>query len=147
MAFELDYSKAIHLDTEDLAETGLNAGYRRLLPELRRHVSEPAHVEEISDPSEARYLVRCQGQEYLISASDIPEYDSWARASHALFQIVNNQLGDSAYRLYAINGGNDLFGMFLTHVECEAARAALEQKTDWPYLPTLDAPWYGQFHH
>jgi hypothetical protein len=47
----------------------------------------------------------------------------WARAAHALFKIVNDQLAKSQYRFYAINGGNDLGGMFLTQAECEVARA------------------------
>jgi hypothetical protein len=50
------------------------------------------------------------------------------------------------YRLYAINGGSDLGGMFLTQSECEAARKSLSREEDWPYLPTLEPPWYGQYH-
>lgn len=146
MGFALDYSRSIHLDAEDLAENGIDEGYQRVLPELSRLIPEPADMEEAFDPSEGRYSVRCQGQDYLIYVSEAPEYESWARAAHALFQIVNKQLSDSAYRLYAINGGNDLHGIFLTGAECEAARAGLSHQTDWPYLPTLDPPWYGQSH-
>lgn len=28
----------------------------------------------------------------------------------------------------------------------DEAIAELRRKTDWPYLPVLEAPWYGQFH-
>jgi hypothetical protein len=62
------------------------------------------------------------------------------------FKIINDQLAKSEYRLYAINGGNDLGGMFLTQPECEAARKSLPRKDDWPYLLTLEHPWYGQLH-
>jgi hypothetical protein len=34
--------------------------------------------------------------------------------------------------------------MFLTHGECEEARRSLRRKEDWPYLPTLEHPWYGR---
>jgi hypothetical protein len=36
--------------------------------------------------------------------------------------------------------------MFLTQPECEAARRSLPRKDDWPYLPTLEHPSYGQLH-
>jgi hypothetical protein len=74
------------------------------------------------------------------------EGQSWGRATHAFFKIINDQLAKSEYRLYAINGGNDLGGIFLTQLESEAARKSLPRKEDWPYLPTPDHPWYGQYH-
>jgi len=82
----------------------------------------------------------------VIYSTVVPIEQSWGRATHAFFQIVNDQLTDSKHRLYAINGGNDLGAMFLTQSECEAARRSLSRKEDRPYLPTLEHPWYGQFH-
>jgi len=49
-------------------------------------------------------------------------------------------------RFFAINGGNDLGGMFLTTVEAEEARKSLPRKQDWPYLPTMERTWGGQYH-
>jgi hypothetical protein len=84
----------------------------------------------------------------VIYSPELPEGEgqSWGRATHALFAIVNNQLAKSEYGFYAINGGNDLGGMFLTPSECEEARQPLPRKGDWPYLPTDEHPWYGECH-
>jgi hypothetical protein len=57
--------------------------------------------------------------------------------AHAFFKIINDQLAESEYRLYAIGGG-DLGGMFLTQPKCETARTALPRKEDWPYLPQVE---------
>lgn len=77
---------------------------------------------------------------------DDSEGRSWGRATWTLFAIVNSQLENSSVRLYAINGGNDLGGMFLTASQAGRAKASLKNKTDWPYLPTDRHPWYGQHH-
>ena len=68
---------------------------------------------------------------------------SWPNATYALFSIVNAQLTGSPYRFYAINGGNDLGGMFLTSEQYEGAKRSLERKSDWPYLPSDQPPLYG----
>jgi hypothetical protein len=95
----------------------------------------------------SRYLVTCRGVDYPIySRAPDEEGQSWGRATHALFKIVNDQLTKSEYRLFAINGGNDLGGMFLTQTEFESARHSLSRPEDWPYLPTPEHPWYGQPH-
>ncbi len=148
MGFALDYSKLIQLDAEDLAETGIKKAYDSIRAELSRFVPEPAEVQEGIDPDAPSYTVICRGREYAIYSPALPDDagESWARATDAFFSIVNDQLANSEYRLYAVNGGNDLFGMFLTPSECEAARQSLPQRKDWPYLPTLERPWYGQPH-
>ena len=147
MAFELDYDKMTMLDAEDLAEQGIKTGYDALATNLAQYVSAPLKVEETVDDAAPRYVVRSGSAEYVIFSPELPddEGQSWARATYAFFKIVNDQLASSSssYRFYAINGGNDLGGMFLTERECEAARRSLSRKTDWPYLPTLDPPWYG----
>ena len=148
MDFALDYEKLIHLDAEELAERGLRRAYVSILPQLRHHVPEPADVSEIIEPSAQTYFVKSQGVEYLIYSPKSPcdEGQIWGRATQALFKIVNDQLAESEYRLFAINGGNDLGGMFLTQAEVDTARRSLPRKEDWPYLPTLEDPWYGQPH-
>jgi hypothetical protein len=148
MPFTLDYDQLIHLDAEDLAETGIREAYERLLPELRKYVSRPAPVEEVIDDDTPRYLVRCESKEYAISVPELDEagVNSWGRATFAFFQIVNDQLPGSEYRFYAINGGNDLGGMFLTSTEARDAQESLPDRTDWPYLPADEPPWYGQYH-
>ena len=148
MTYELDYDQLIFLDAEFLAEGGIGETYQSLLPKLRQYLSQPGNIEELIDDMAPRYAVRYQDQEYFIYSPELEDSEgqSWGRATHAFFSIVNNQLMDSQHRFYAINGGNDLAGMFLTPAECEAAQQSLSGKTDWPYLPTLDHPWYGQYH-
>jgi len=148
MEFRLDYEKMILLDAETLAESGIKEAYQSVLKILRQYVSEPVQVQEVVDNEAPRYVVRCGDQEYVIYSPELPDNEgqSWGRAAHAFFKIVNDQLTKSQYRLYAINGGNDLAGMFLTQSECEVARKSLSRKEDWPYLPTPEHPWYGQYH-
>jgi hypothetical protein len=148
MEFTLDYNKMLPLDAEDLAEFGIKQTYESILPILSRYVSEPAQVEETVDNDTPSYIVNCADREYVIYSPALPDEDgqSWGRAAHAFFDIVNGQLTKSRYRFYAINGGNDLGGMFLPGAECEAARKSLPRREDWPYLPTLEHPWYGQYH-
>ena len=145
---KLDYNKMLLLDAEDLAEGGILQAYQAVREILSRFVAEPAEIQELVDDDKPSYTVRCREQEYVIYSPALPDDAgrSWGRATHAFFKIVNDQLAKSEYRLYAINGGNDLGGMFLTHTECEAARQSLPRKEDWPYLPTLEHPWYGQCH-
>lgn len=149
MTFELNYDNWIHLDAEELAEGGLKAGYASIVPNLRQYVAEPDEVLEVADPSAPRYFVSCRGVNYPIYSPELPEGErqSWGRAAHVLFKIVNDQLAESEYRMYAINGGNDLGAMFLTQSDFESARLSLPRPEDWPYLPTLDHPWYGQAHN
>jgi hypothetical protein len=72
--------------------------------------------------------------------------ESWGRATFAIFDIVNRQLAKTPYRFFAINGGNDLGGMFLTPAQAEAAKTSLPRKQDCPYLPTASTHWYGRYH-
>ena len=148
MNYELDYDQMIILDAESLAEAGIGEAYQKLLPKLREFVKEPAEVEELEDPDRPSYSVRSQGVEYAIYAPELTneEGQSWGRATYAFFRIVNQQLEHSSRRFYAINTANDLGGMFLTESESEAARLSLQKKTDWPYIPTSEGPWFGQYH-
>jgi hypothetical protein len=148
MGFTLDSDKLIPLDAEDLAESGIKKAYDSIRSELSRFVPRPAEVQEAVSPDAPRYVVKFRGKEYAIYSPELPDDEgkSWGRAAHAFFSVVNDQLTNSEYRLSAINGGNDLFGIFLTQRECEAARQSQVRREDWPYLPTLEHPWYGQPH-
>ena len=94
------------------------------------------------------YIIRSLGKEYPIYSPDLEEGEgqSWGRATYTLFSIINEQMSQSSHRFYAINGGNDLGGIFLTPDKCEAAIKSLENKSDWPYIPANEHPWYGQHH-
>jgi hypothetical protein len=145
MSHPLDYDRAIDLDAEDLAEAGIGEAYERLRPEFQKHVREPARVEESIDDETPRYSVKCGTKEFTIYGPEV-EGDTWGRATFVFFTLVNEQLADSEYRFYAINGGNDLLGIFLTPAQAQAAQRALPNKRDWPYLPDDRPPWFGQHH-
>lgn len=145
---ELDYGNMEMLDAEALAEAGIGEAYQELLPRLRRLVPHPEAVEEVVDNDTPRYAVRFRNKEYVIFAPELneEEWKSWGRATFVFFHIINEQLATSPYRFFAINGGNDLGGMFLTPAQAESSTEALPRKQDWPYLPTNEPPWYGQHH-
>lgn len=145
MPFTLDYDRWIHLDAENLAETGIGEAYESLLPELRKYLQQPGTIEESIDPDTSRYAVKCGTREFVICGPEV-DGNSWGRAAVAFFTIVNDQLANSEYRFYAINSGNDLGGMFLTPAEARDAQQGLPNKTDWPYLPVDEPEWYGQYH-
>lgn len=148
MTYQLNYDEMVLLDAEDLAEMGIEKAYKALLPKLRQFVQEPTEVEDVTEINAPTYSVRSLGKEYKIYSPDLEDGDdqSWGRATYAFFSIINEQMSHANYRFYAINSGNDLGGMFLTPTECEAAIKSLENKTDWPYIPTNAHPWYGQPH-
>jgi hypothetical protein len=104
MPFNLDYDRLIQLDAEDLAEMGIREAYERLLSELRKFVPQPAQVGEVIDNDIPSYSVRDGMKEYAIygPALEGGMAHSWGRATVAFFQNVNDQLGGSGYRFYAI---------------------------------------------
>ena len=142
----LNYDHLIILDAEDLAEVGIKDAYARLLPTLQRYVKHPAAVEEVEDKETPAYSVVSNGVRYEIYGPGTSEVQSWGNATYALFSVVNSQLSTSPYRFYAISGGNDLGGVFLTESQVKAAISTLKRRTDWPYLPSRDHPSYGQHH-
>jgi hypothetical protein len=147
-AQELDYSRAIHLDAEALAEQGVVEAYSRLLPELKTYVVSPLALREKVDTDRGIYTVSVDSYTQRIFPSPLGgnEHESWGVATAALFEIVNRQLVAMPVKFYALNNGNDLMGIFLTEHQADSARKALKRRSDWPYLPTMHAPWFGQYH-
>lgn len=136
-AFELNYDELIILDAERLAETGIKRAYDELRPKLAEYVAAPAEVIEIIDSDHPSYSVSCNGQKYFIYGG-ADQDQSWERATFALFDIVNRQLAGTDVRLFAINGGNELGGMFLTLEQFEAAKKS-SARANRPYLPAPKA--------
>ena len=62
MDFKLDYTKMIFLDAEDLAEGGIQAAYKNLLPELLKEADE---INEVLDDKAPSYSVRHRDHEYV----------------------------------------------------------------------------------
>jgi len=144
----LDYEKLIHLDSETLAEQGIGRAYAALETHMRSRGVAPEPIEEVVDHSAPAYKLRFRGSEYVVYSPAVAgsEGSNWGLATFAFFSIVNQQLPQTGPRFYAINGGNDLGGMFLTADEVARARATLKRREDWPYIPTQEAPWFGQEH-
>ena len=147
-AYSLDYDGLIHLDAESLAENGMKEAYLKILPELKKYVNTPKDIAEINDDSIGLYAVQAGGTRIEIYGPEhkADVYEGWARATYALFKIVNDQLNDSKYRFYAINGGNDLGGVFLDPSEAEESKKHIKRPTDWPYIPSDNGPWFGMYH-
>jgi hypothetical protein len=135
----------VPLDAEDLAEGGIKERYEELLPELRKYVSDQVEIEEELGEYSEFYIVRANGREYRIY-DDPDDQRSWGHATFAFFEIVNENLAGASMNFYALYGGNDLGGMFLTAEEMEEVRRTTPNRYEWPYRPTMEDPWYGQFH-
>ena len=144
--YSVDYSQWIALDAESLAEAGIKDTYEELAPLVAAYGVRPSPVNEIFGDSNITYSVEHRGTIYIIYEEEMVIGESWGNATYALFAIVNSELEDTDYRFYAFYSGNDLGGMFMTPAEAEAAQATIEKRIEWPYLPTLEHPWFGQHH-
>ena len=137
-----DYDDVILLDAEDLAEQGILEAYEQLHPQLRQYDAEPADIVEEFDEDAATYTVFADGRRYDIRGNGV-EGDAWALATVALFEIVNASLAGSDHGFYALYGGNDLAGIFLTDEQFQLARESIARHTHWPWIPVNHAPDYG----
>lgn len=148
LAYDLDYSRAFLLDAESLAEQGIVERYAGVLPSLRNYVVKPLVLREKINSERGTYAVVAGNHTYPIFPSPLggDQYESWGVATVVFFEIVNRQLAKAPVKLYAINSGNDLMGMFLTEREAAEARRNLKHSTDWPYIPKMETPWFGQYH-
>jgi hypothetical protein len=141
----LDYDRLVILDAEDLAEQGIGEAYRDLQQELLTYIAAPEPIRELDDPDAPSYSIVFRNENFVVYEPGL-EAEGWGRATYIFFKIINYQLAGIPVRFYAVNGGNELGGMFLTPEECELARRELSNPTDWPYIPTMDSEWYGQPH-
>src|SRR5215510_573920 len=138
----LDYDQLVHLDAEDLSEEGILSAYQALLPRLMQYTESPIEVTEEIDNDSGSYVVCAEGLRYKIWEPGAENGDGWERATVVFFDIVNANLRKSSHKFYALYGGNDLSGMFLTEEEYAAARQALK-RSDWPWMPINKPPHYG----
>ena len=139
----LDYDKLVPLDAEDLAEQGILSAYRQLLPALRQFAGSPIEVTEDINNDEATYSVSAAGRKFQIWGVGATNADGWERATVAFFEIVNANLQGSSHKFYALYGGNDLSGMFLTEGEVASAKVALKKRSNWPWIRVNVPPHYG----
>lgn len=148
----IDYDLAFPLDGEDLAEEGVQDAYREIVPLLAGYGVQARLVTENFESSSGDYSIDFDGLRYVIvgpggaEGSWESQADAWGLATCALFDIVNRQLAGNDVRFFALSGGNELHGIFMSAAQAERARRALPRKRDWPYLPTPEPPWFGQPH-
>jgi len=142
--------RLFHSDAEELAEGRIGDFLREIEPFLNRQGITLSVVEDHFEDD--GYSLTVNGKTYLIYDADALENRSgriWGLSTVRTFEIVNGLLTSSGSneRLYAVNGGNDLFGFFLTpelrEVICSHPHAA---PRDRPYAPACKHPWYGQEH-
>ena len=137
-----DDDDVVLLDAQDLAEGGILEAYEQLHPQLRQHEASEIDVAEEFDEEAATYAVLADGKRYDIRGNDA-EGDPWVLATIAFFEIVNASLPHASHRFYALYGGKDLAGIFLTGEQFEMARQSTARHSDWPWTPVNRAPDYG----
>jgi hypothetical protein len=139
-------------DAESLAEWGVGSYLEELRPFLEEQGVKLESIKERYEKNQYRIIVN--GKEYLIYSSEEIEMDmsgkqlglTWGLATARCYVIINELLieAGSDERIYAVNGGHDLFGFFLTeeqyHLICQHPDAYLP---DGPYVPTEEYPHHG----
>ena len=140
-------------DAEELAEGGIGELIANVQPFL---TGEGVRLPEIEDDcSMDGYMVRIGNENHLIydatellrDSSDREPGVIWGLSMARGFGILNEMLAaaGSAERVYAVNGGNDLFAFFLR----PALHDVIMQHPDaspfyGPYTPTEEYPSFGQ---
>lgn len=137
-----DDDDIVLLDAEELAEEGILEAYQQLHPQLRRYAASDIDIAEEVDADEASYSVFADGKRYDIYGEGVEE-DAWILATIAFFDIVNASLAHADHRFYALYGGNDLAGIFLTDAQFQLARQSIARHADRPWVPVNQPPHYG----
>lgn len=137
-----DEDDIVLLDAEDLAEQGILEAYEQLHPQLRLYDASDVDIVEEFDTDAATYTVFADEKRYDIRGEGVAG-DAWALATVALFDIVNAGLADSTHKFYALYGGNDLAGIFLSDEQFHTARQSIARRSHWPWMPVNQAPDYG----
>jgi hypothetical protein len=153
LALFSDSHRLFMADAEDLAEGGVGQFLREVSPFLSAQKVTLPVIEDVS--SQDGYTVRVGGATYRIYDAEELGRDSsgeeggliWGLSSVRGFRIVDELLTavGSVERAYAVNGGNDLFVMFLTpelhHVIMDHPDAS---RHDGPYVLKEEYPSFGQ---
>lgn len=138
-ADDLGYGKKmIPLDAEDLAEMGIKSNVIKMTKEHPKLLPEVIDVKENIGEQSSTYEVVYKDVVYKIfdanshSASKVS--DSWTAATAAFFKIINMNIKNKNVKFYAIMGGNDLHGAFLTNAEYKKIKK-VSMSDEMPYLP------------
>ena len=137
----IDYEQIVHLDAEDLAEGGMVEAYERITAAIADERIEWAPMTQ-SGEGTPDYSIHLLGETHRVYGSS-PGTDDWAISSAVLFDAVNRQLVNLDFKVYALNGGNDLHAVALTKRQFEEAVQYHERRHDRPYLPNQEPPHFG----
>jgi hypothetical protein len=145
-----DSHRYFFADAESLAEGGIGQFIHELEPFLSTQGVTLPKIED--EMTEGGYIVHVGGIPFKIyDASEMNDSSRpghfWALSMTRGFRIVNDLLAkaDSSERIYAINGGNDLFAIFLTPEMFRIVSSYPDASVEGgPYQPTEDFPLYGE---
>ena len=148
-----DSGRTFLADAEDLAEWGVASFLKDIRSFLEKQGIRPESIEE-SDVEEDAYKVTVNGKTHLIWSSEDFRKDSsgeqpgllWGIATARSFALINELLtgAGSDERIYAVAGGNDLLGFFLTEEQydliCRHPGVDLPSR---PYVASEEYPDHG----
>jgi len=131
-----DYTRLIHLDAEDLCESGMLEGYASVIPAMKK-ITAPQPMKEIERKDSDDYSISIGGIHYpvyIYGEHDVG--DCWESATNVFFHVINKQILDTDYKFYAFYHGNDLQGGFLNKHDVQGIiEQNPNEQNEWPYLP------------
>ena len=122
-------ARVVHLDAENLAEGGMIAALFDIGTKLTVRSVLIERLEEQFD--EERHSLIVNDSTFVVRADE----DRWLAATVAFFEALNfllreNRSGERAYALY---GGNDLHGVFLTPMMLDVIKTHTNNEKEQPY--------------
>ena len=144
----IDYETAVFLDAESLSEQGIGEAYQDLESHLTKIVKEVPDITEHFQSETGSYSIEFEGNNFHIFEPGVEKKPgrSWGLATFTLFTIVNRILKDTDQKFYALYGGHDLMGIFLSDEQFRRAKQYHHNSKESPYIPRNEHPWYGQPH-
>lgn len=142
-------------DAESLAEGGVDEFLEQARPFLESRGATVPEAQDVVDDSYGAYSVVVGTTEHTIytaaeSRQAVEQLGLlWGLATARAFGLINGLLAEAGAqdRLYALSGGNDLAGVFLTDAMAAVIRSQPDLPFDSiPYTPDTEHPWFGQPH-
>lgn len=129
-------SRIIMLDAEEIAEIGIKQVATEVIEANPNILRKNINIVEKIDPDAPSYSVVFNSKKYPIFSPGINEEEgeAWPVATKVLFHIINASRKSTEFKFYAIYGGNDLMGIFLTELEYKEIQKTSDN-SDLPYLP------------
>jgi len=122
------------LDAESLAEGGIAEALAEVYEEHEDKFKGALECEEVWGDEEESYSLEWGKHRFEVYGPSDPESHekSWERATVAAFSVLNTYV-KKPWKVYAVGGGEDLWGIFLTPQE----HARILANPEYPDKPTL----------